>query len=252
MSSWFALKFPKIAIYIDTWRDCYEAYVIYNFMIFFNNYLTIRLPNVILHLESKDQQQHLFPFCCCPPWVMGETLLFRCKLGVLQYTLIRPITTLTALVFELVGVYGKGNLGFSNAWTYLVIINYLSQLFAMYCLLLFYNVLKEELSPIKPDGKFLCVKLVAFVLFWQAGLIALLVKAGVISEKPLGEWQSVEAVAMGLQDFIVCIEMFLVAIAHHYSFFYKPYLQEAEEVSHFGSFLAMWDVSDVRDDISEK
>ncbi|XP_037057628.1 transmembrane protein 184C-like [Peromyscus leucopus] len=97
LDSWLALKFPKIAIYIDTWRDCYEAYVIYNFMIFFNNYLTIRLPNVILHLESKDQQQHLFPFCCCPPWAMGEMLLFRCKLGVLQYTVIRSITTVAAL-----------------------------------------------------------------------------------------------------------------------------------------------------------
>nr|XP_042126186.1 transmembrane protein 184C-like [Peromyscus maniculatus bairdii]XP_042133447.1 transmembrane protein 184C [Peromyscus maniculatus bairdii] len=46
--------------------------------------------------------------------------------------------------------------------------------------------------------------------------------------------------------------MFLAAIAHHYSFSYKPYVQEAEEVSCFDSFLAMWDVSDIRDDISEQ
>lgn len=252
LDSWLALKFPKIAIYVDTWRECYEAYVIYNFMIFLNNYLTIRFPNVMLHLEAKDQQQHLAPLCCCPPWAMGEMLLFRCKLGVLQYTVIRPITTVTALVCELVGVYDEGNFSFSNAWTYLVIINNLSQLFAMYCLLLFYKVLKEELSPIKPVGKFLCVKLVVFVSFWQAVLIALLVKVGVISEKRTWEWQSAEAVATGLQDFIICIEMFLAAIAHHYSFSYKPYVQEAEEVSCFDSFLAMWDVSDIRDDISEQ
>ncbi|XP_052582943.1 transmembrane protein 184C isoform X2 [Peromyscus californicus insignis] len=183
LDSWLALKFPKIAIYVDTWRECYEAYVIYNFMIFLNNYLTIRFPNVMLHLEAKDQQQHLAPLCCCPPWAMGEMLLFRCKLGVLQYTVIRPITTVTAL---------------------------------------------------------------------QAVLIALLVKVGVISEKRTWEWQSAEAVATGLQDFIICIEMFLAAIAHHYSFSYKPYVQEAEEVSCFDSFLAMWDVSDIRDDISEQ
>ncbi|KAL6089869.1 hypothetical protein STEG23_031958, partial [Scotinomys teguina] len=61
LDSWLALKFPKIAIYVDTWRECYEAYVIYNFMIFLNNYLTIRFPNVMLHLEAKDtapQQLH--------------------------------------------------------------------------------------------------------------------------------------------------------------------------------------------------
>lgn len=252
LDSWVALKYPKIAIYVDTWRECYEAYVIYNFMIFLTNYLTIRFPNLILHLEAKDQQNHLPPLCCCPPWAMGETLLFRCKLGVLQYTVVRPITTVTALVCEILGVYDEGNFCFSNAWTYLVILNNLSQLFAMYCLLLFYKVLKEELSPIKPVGKFLCVKLVVFVSFWQAVLIALLVKVGVISEKRTWEWQSAEAVATGLQDFIICIEMFFAAIAHHYTFSYKPYVHEAEEGSCFDSFLAMWDVSDIRDDISEQ
>ena len=80
----------------------------------------------------------------------------------------------------------------------------------------------------------------------------MLVKVGVISEKHTWEWQTVEAVATGLQDFIICIEMFLAAIAHHYTFSYKPYVQEAEEGSCFDSFLAMWDVSDIRDDISEQ
>lgn len=252
VDSWVALVYPKIAIYVDTWRECYEAYVIYNFMIFLTNYLTIRFPNLILHLEAKDQQNHILPLCCCPPWAMGEMLLFRCKLGVLQYTVVRPITTVTALVCEILDVYDEGNFGFSNAWTYLVILNNLSQLFAMYCLLLFYKVLKEELSPIQPVGKFLCVKLVVFVSFWQAVLIALLVKLGVISEKRTWEWQSAEAVATGLQDFIICIEMFFAAIAHHYTFSYKPYVHEAEEGSCFDSFLAMWDVSDIRDDISEQ
>lgn len=54
------------------------------------------------------------------------------------------------------------------------------------------------------------------------------------------------------QDFVICVEMFLAAIAHHISFSYKPYVQEAEEGSCFDSFLAMWDVSDIRADISEQ
>lgn len=252
LDSWVALKYPRIAIYVDTCRECYEAYVIYNFMGFLTNYLTNRYPNLVLILEAKDQQKHFPPLCCCPPWAMGEVLLFRCKLGVLQYTVVRPFTTIIALICELLGVYDEGNFSFSNAWTYLVIINNMSQLFAMYCLLLFYKVLKEELSPIQPVGKFLCVKLVVFVSFWQAVVIALLVKVGVISEKHTWEWQTVEAVATGLQDFIICVEMFLAAIAHHYTFSYKPYVQEAEEGSCFDSFLAMWDVSDIRDDISEQ
>lgn len=122
----------------------------------------------------------------------------------------------------------------------------------MYCLVLFYRALREELSPIKPVGKFLCVKMVVFVSFWQAVFIALLVKAGIISEEHTWDWKSVEAVATGLQDFVICVEMFLAAIAHHFSFTYKPYIQEAEEGSCFDSFMAMWDISDVRADISEQ
>ncbi|KAF7244088.1 hypothetical protein EYD10_09577 [Varanus komodoensis] len=240
---WIALKYPNIAIYVDTCRECYEAYVIYNFMVFLSNYLTNRYPNLVLIIEAKDQQKHLPPLCCCPPWAMGEVLLFRCKLGVLQYTVVRPFTTIIALICELVGVYDEGNFSFKNAWTYL---------FAMYCLVLFYKVLREELNPIRPVGKFLCVKMVVFVSFWQAVLIAMLVKVGIISEKRTWEWQSVEAVATGLQDFIICVEMFLAAIAHHYSFSYKPYVQEAEEGSCFDSFLAMWDISDIRADVTEQ
>ncbi|KAM8843093.1 transmembrane protein 184C isoform 2-T2 [Synchiropus picturatus] len=249
---WIALKYPSIAIYVDTCRECYEAYVIYNFMTFLLNYLENQYPNLVMMLEVQEQQKHLPPLCFCPPWPMGEVLLLRCKLGVLQYTVVRPVTTVIALICQLCGVYDEGNFSSKNAWTYLVIFNNMSQLFAMYCLVLFYRALREELSPIKPVGKFLCVKMVVFVSFWQAVFIALLVKVGVISEERTWDWQSVEAVATGLQDFVICVEMFLAAIAHHFSFTYKPYIQEAEEVSCFDSFMAMWDISDVRADISEQ
>ncbi|XP_013771641.1 transmembrane protein 184C-like [Pundamilia nyererei] len=225
LDSWLALRYPNLAIYVDTCRECYEAYVIYNFLVFLLNFLSNQYPSLVLMLEVQQQQPHLPPLCCCPPWPMGEVLLFRCKLGVLQYTVVRPVTTVIALICQLCGVYDEANFSFRNAWSYLVIINNISQLFAMYCLVLLYRALREELMPIRPVGKFLCVKLVVFVSFWQAVLIALLVKVGVISDKHTWDWDSVEAVATGLQDFIICIEMFLAAIAHHYTFTYKPYVQ---------------------------
>uniref|UniRef100_A0A669CHL5 Transmembrane protein 184C n=1 Tax=Oreochromis niloticus TaxID=8128 RepID=A0A669CHL5_ORENI len=225
LDSWLALRYPNLAIYVDTCRECYEAYVIYNFLVFLLNFLSNQYPSLVLMLEVQQQQPHLPPLCCCPPWAMGEVLLFRCKLGVLQYTVVRPVTTVIALICQLCGVYDEANFSFRNAWSYLVIINNISQLFAMYCLVLLYRALREELMPIRPVGKFLCVKLVVFVSFWQAVLIALLVKVGVISDKHTWDWDSVEAVATGLQDFIICIEMFLAAIAHHYTFTYKPYVQ---------------------------
>lgn len=90
-----------------------------------------------------------------------RVLLLRCKLGVLQYTVVRPVTTIIALwvpsgcymlysltvvtfclvsvdlscvflflsrICQLCRVYDEGNFSFKNAWTYLVIFNNMSQL----------------------------------------------------------------------------------------------------------------------------
>uniref|UniRef100_A0AAX7TM01 Transmembrane protein 184C n=1 Tax=Astatotilapia calliptera TaxID=8154 RepID=A0AAX7TM01_ASTCA len=238
LDSWLALRYPNLAIYVDTCRECYEAYVIYNFLVFLLNFLSNQYPSLVLMLEVQQQQPHLPPLCCCPPWPMGEVLLFRCKLGVLQYTVVRPVTTVIALICQLCGVYDEANFSFRNAWSYLVIINNISQL-----------VKTQRHHHRAAVSHSQCVK---YTCFWQAVLIALLVKVGVISDKHTWDWDSVEAVATGLQDFIICIEMFLAAIAHHYTFTYKPYVQEAEEGSCFDSFLAMWDFSDIRADVSEQ
>ncbi|XP_027131526.1 transmembrane protein 184C-like, partial [Larimichthys crocea] len=219
----------------------------------FNVKVMVLTPSLVLRLEVQQAAATPAPALLLPTMAHGRgALRSGVSLGVLQYTVVRPVTTVIALICQLCGVYDEANFSFRNAWSYLVIINNISQLFAMYCLVLLYRSLKEELTPIRPVGKFLCVKLVVFVSFWQAVLIAFLVKVGVISDKHTWDWDSVEAVATGLQDFIICIEMFLAAIAHHYTFTYKPYVQEAEEGSCFDSFLAMWDFSDIRADVTEQ
>lgn len=45
--------------------------------------------------------------------------------------------------------------------------------------------------------------------------------------------------------------MFTAAVAHHYSFSYKPYARPGIHLSCCQSFMAMWDISDVQRDIQE-
>ncbi len=50
LNSWFVLRFPASAIYLDTIRECYEAFVIYNFLIYLCNFLEL-VPNCSLRHE---------------------------------------------------------------------------------------------------------------------------------------------------------------------------------------------------------
>lgn len=97
-------------------------------------------------------------------------------------------------------------------------------MWAMYCLVLFYFASHEDLAPIRPLSKFLCVKLVVFASFWQSIVIDLLFTFGVIKESESWTIYDEKNLAAGLQDFIICIEMVIAAIAHAYAFPPRDYL----------------------------
>lgn len=93
---WLGLKFPQAAVYLDTARECYEAYVLYNFLRYLLNFLEFEY-DLIDDLESKPPVTQPVPFCCCPSWPKGARFIRRCKIGVLQYTVVRVVLTFVAL-----------------------------------------------------------------------------------------------------------------------------------------------------------
>jgi len=249
IDSWFAVKFPPAAIYLDTFRECYEAYVIYNFMAYILNYLTQKyeLGGTI---RSKPQVRHLFPFCFLPHWEMGDLYIQRCQQGVLQYTLIRPITTIVSFICEIAGSYHEGEFDFKYAWLWILIINNLSQVWALYSLMMLYQATAEELKPLKPIGKFICVKMVVFASFWQGVVIAVVV--ALIDLDTAWGWNSKTELANSLQDLLICFEMFIAAIAHHYTFTHEPYMLTSHNIPWYRSIHDMFDVSDVTNDVSHQ
>ena len=77
----------------------------------------------------------------------------------------------------------------------------ISQIYALSVLALFYVNTKEWLAPLAPLYKFGIIKMIIFVLFWQAVAMSIAGLLHLIT--PLWGFEDVETTAAGLQDFIV-------------------------------------------------
>jgi len=260
-NAWFGLIFPNHSIYMDSIRECYEAYVIYNFMKYLLNYLNLEM-DLEANLELKAPVKHIFPLCCLKDWEMGRDFVQNCKHGILQYTVVRPITTFIAMICEVNGVYGEGEYRWGVAYLYIIAVNNVSQFVAMYCLVMFYKANLSELKPMRPLPKFLCIKAVIFFSFFQGVLITFLVYFDFIKDV-FGDVDPNVAtdkkhLSIKLQNFLICIEMFLAALGHQYSFPHDPfhinvpnYDYDSRRNGWVRAFLAMMDISDVTQDVGE-
>lgn len=63
--------------------------------------------------------------------------------------------------------HSQGDFSVSGAWIYISLAVNLSVCYAFYCLGMFYYVLKVPLKPFDPVPKFLCIKAVLFLSYWQ-------------------------------------------------------------------------------------
>ena len=69
-------------------------------------------------------------------------------------------------------------------------------------------------------GKFVTVKAVVFFSYWQSLAIAIAVANGYITRTP---FYDTEDVARAIQNWLICVEMFLASLAHRYSFSHLEY-----------------------------
>lgn len=200
-----------------------------------------------VELERKVCR-HLFPFkYVLKPWPLerdvgggqrGELrgqFMANTEQGVYQYVVVRTLFAVLELLAHLVGLHGEGE--WQNPrrlflWQMLIV--NASQTWALYCLVLFYHELHPSLHALKPFGKFIAIKCVIFLSFWQAVVISLLAYSGAIHETHGSLEYSQKDITKGLQDFLICVEMALAAVLHRTTFSYRDFASGGALLSALG------------------
>jgi hypothetical protein len=227
VEAWLSLRFIESKVYWTVMRESYEAYAIFSFTHFLLAYLGGSDADVVALLEAKDDHAHGHtpPLkWCFAPWPKGRRWLRRVKIGVLQYVVVRLFFALLSFVLELCGRFREGDFSPKYGYFWATLINNCSQMWAIYCLVLLYHCCRDDMAKIHPFRKFCCIKFVVFFSFWQAVMIAGLVRFKVVRADPSWTNWTTENIASGLQDWLITLEMLAAAALHHYAFSYTEWL----------------------------
>jgi len=221
ITAWLALVLANSddSLLLDVIRDSYEAYVIYNFLVLLINAGGGERQLTYL-LELKPRMRHPWPLQnVFAPIQLGANFLYWTRAACLQFVFVKPASSIAAVWLNRRGLLGEG-VDFSKGSVYLAVVNNISVSIALYALILFYFATEDLLSPFRPLPKFLAVKMVVFFSFWQGFALACMVRLGVLKDV---EGFDAKSQATGLQDLLICIEMLIAAICHHFVFSYEEF-----------------------------
>jgi len=221
LDAFLSLRFYESSLYFDVWRDCYEAYVLYCFFSLLIAYLN-GVDALEEILESKPPIAHPFPLCFLPKFKPGRQFLLWSRRCVLQFVFVKPILACVSLFLDVMGMYDEASINLKSGYLYIAIANNVSITLSLYFLVLFYMSTEENLQPFKPLPQFLCVKAIIFFSFWQGIIIIGLVKFNMIVD--VGQFTAGNIALFG-QNFLICIEMLVLAIVHRFVFDYQKFVK---------------------------
>ncbi|KAL9260308.1 Transmembrane protein 184B-like protein [Drosera capensis] len=244
LMSFLSLVSPKRSIYFNSLREIYEAWVIYNFLSLCLAW--VGGPGaVVLSLNGRILKPSVCLMTCCfPPMPLDGRFIRRCKQGCLQFVILKPISVALTFILYAKGKYEDGDFNANQSYLYLTIIYTISYSVALYALALFYVACRDLLKPFNPVPKFVLIKSVVFLTYWQKQFLTF----GLPRRPPasghgiqLREYWFFLAAKSGFikdaqdaadfQDFIICVEMLIAAAGHFYAFPYKEYAGANIDVS---------------------
>eukprot|EP01116_Phalansterium_solitarium_P002463 TRINITY_DN1250_c1_g1_i1.p1 TRINITY_DN1250_c1_g1~~TRINITY_DN1250_c1_g1_i1.p1 ORF type:complete len:472 (+),score=154.94 TRINITY_DN1250_c1_g1_i1:24-1418(+) len=198
---WFALV-----------RDCYEAYALYMFYALCVQYAGGE-DQLGQALEQLEPRRLLMPLCCYAK--PGKKMLKIIKQLVLQYVIVKPVMSVLATIFLLLGLYAEGEWRPDRFYLYSTIVYNVGVSVSLYAIVLFETVVHEELHAYKPMLKFAVIKLIVAACYWQGICISAASAFGLVPE--LQDMDQAE-VGVAIQNLLICIEMVVFAILHAFAY----------------------------------
>ncbi|EED95548.1 predicted protein, partial [Thalassiosira pseudonana CCMP1335] len=204
ITSWLSLCFPLAEPYLAVIREFYESYCVYTFLSFLISVLGRGDRFAVLDLLEANADQLSPPDKCrCGP-KFWKRFLDQCQTYAMQFVLLRPLTAIGWLVSNQL-VEPKSFLDWTSPQIYIVIVTNLSIFFAFRGLVKFYHATRTYLAWCNPWPKFLCIKGVVFMTFWQKMTISIIVHVA-YADKFKSNEEATDFVARS-QNFLICLEM---------------------------------------------
>ena len=247
VTSFLSLLLPSTEGYLSIIKDLYEAYVIYTFLSFLIAVMgrgdrDVVVQQLARHADHLDNPaKFLRRFYEPPPEVSSEAkanaVLLECQILAMQFVFLRPLTSIMSfLVFTLSNDNDNDGIteGGSSAGNYFLSPNFyismitnVSVFFAFSGLLKFYHVVRDDLKWLQPFNKFLAIKGIVFLTFWQGLAISIAVQfgsGGINSEagnvedgdenSSVSPVKDPRAQAVAIQNLLICLEMLFFSLAH--------------------------------------
>jgi len=191
VTSFLSLIFPSADEYLAVIKDFYEAYVIYTFLSFLIAVLgrgnrDTAVAVLAHHADHLHPPTNCLRSCYHPPpetndKAKASAVLMECQILAMQFVLVRPATSILRFVIDTFTEDEAYNE--EDPWAYFKTADFwcvdmvtnISVFFAFNGLLKFYHAVHEDLLWCRPFAKFLAIKGIVFLTFWQGLAISIIV-----------------------------------------------------------------------------
>mmetsp|Transcript_6765 Transcript_6765/g.11019 ORF Transcript_6765/g.11019 Transcript_6765/m.11019 type:complete len:463 (-) Transcript_6765:46-1434(-) len=246
ITSFLSLLIPAAGPYFGIVKDFYESYVIYQFLSFLIAVLgrgerQIVVDKLAAH-AAHLKQPYKWLRCLFHPSpeesdeAKANAVLLECQFLAMQFVFFRPVTAIVSFVLESMREGDVG--GFSSPDFIIMMIENISVFLAFSGLLKFYHAVQDDLAWCQPFAKFLTIKGVVFMTFWQGLAISIIFHANT-NDKSSDDDDDVSSQsssgysAKGIQHILICMEMLFFSAAH-WCVFPAEEWEEGYQVKHGG------------------